>query len=178
MTSNNQKVAKGELVFTSFLLALSLVVLWDGFTLKESGINAVVGPRVFELGIGGLLFVLASLQVIAVLRGDRGTPHDIEGGAVQDSANWKSLLAIIIAIAYHILTIETLGFILATIPVFVTIGMALGEKRWVKLLLTAIPVVVITYFVFTRGLQIELPAGFEFLQDASAPAPESTEETW
>jgi len=52
---NDTKVAKGELVFTSFLLVLSLVVLWDSFNLVEVGLNVIVGPKIFAIGVGFVL---------------------------------------------------------------------------------------------------------------------------
>lgn len=163
MSSSSLKGAKGELVFTSSLLVLSLVVLYDSITLVESGINAVVGPRAFAIGVGAFMLLLTSLQVIAVLRGDRGEPEGIEGGEVREKSNWKALAIIIAGIAYHILTLELLGFIVATIPLFIAVAYALGERRWIRLIIVAVALPVATFFLFTEGLQLQLPVGFEFI---------------
>jgi putative tricarboxylic transport membrane protein len=172
--SSTLKVAKGELVFTSFLLAVSLIVLWDAITLVESGINAVVGPKAFAIAIGAILFVLSSIQIVAVLRGDRGEPEGIEGGELIAKSNWKALLIVISAILFHIFTLELLGFIVATVPLFIAIAYALGDRRWVRMVIVAIAVVVITFFVFREGLQLNIPVGFEFLTGET----EIVEEEW
>lgn len=174
MKSSTLKVAKGELVFTSFLLAVSLIVLWDAITLVESGINAVVGPKAFAIAIGAILFVLSSIQIVAVLRGDRGEPEGIEGGELIAKSNWKALLIVISAILFHIFTLELLGFIVATVPLFIAIAYALGDRRWVRMVIVAIAVVVVTFFVFREGLQLNIPVGFEFLTGET----EIVEEEW
>jgi putative tricarboxylic transport membrane protein len=185
---STNKVAKGELVFTSFLLAIALVVLWDAINLKEVGINVIVGPKAFAIAIGSILLFLSSLQIIAVLRGDKGEPDEIEGGVLVEKSNWKALILVIGAFLFHIFTLELFGFIIATIPLFFIIAFALGERRWLRTLIVATVLTVGTYFAFTEGLQLQLPAGFEFLE----PAPEviidengeevivdeSEEETW
>jgi putative tricarboxylic transport membrane protein len=172
--SSTVKVAKGELVFTSFLLAVSLIVLWDAITLVESGINAVVGPKAFAIAIGAILFLLSSIQIIAVLRGDKGEPEGIEGGELIAKSNWKALLIVISAILFHIFTLELLGFIVATVPLFIAIAYALGDRRWIRMLIVAIAVVVTTFFVFREGLQLNIPVGFEFLTGET----EIVEEEW
>jgi putative tricarboxylic transport membrane protein len=168
MSSVTNKVSKGELVFTSFLLAIALIVLWDAFTLVEVGLNVIVGPKAFAIAIGSVLLLLSSIQLVSVLRGHRGEPEEIEGGELIDKSNWKALLMVIGAFLFHIFALETLGFILATIPLFFLIAFALGERRVVRTLMISVLIAVGTFFVFTEGLQLNLPVGFEFLE----PAPE------
>ncbi|MEY4409514.1 MAG: hypothetical protein RLZZ138_765 [Actinomycetota bacterium] len=167
MSSVNNKVSKGELVFTSFLLAIALIVLWDAFTLKEVGLNVIVGPKAFAIAIGSLLLMLSTLQLIAVLRGHRGEPEEIEGGEFLEKSNWKSLLTVIGAFLFHIFALETLGFIIATVPLFFLIAFALGERRILRTLIIAVLITVATFFAFTEGLQLQLPVGFEFLDTPS-----------
>ncbi len=163
MSSVTNKVSKGELVFTSFLLAIALVVLWDAITLKEVGLNVIVGPRAFAIAIGSILLLLSSLQLFAVLRGHKGEPEGIEGGELIEKSNWKSLAMVIGAFLFHIFALETFGFILATVPLFFLIAFALGERRIIRTAIIAVLITVATFFVFTEGLQLELPIGFEFL---------------
>jgi putative tricarboxylic transport membrane protein len=183
--NNESKVAKGELVFTSFLLVLSLIVLWDSFNLVEVGLNVIVGPKIFAIGVGFLLLFLTSIQIVAVLRGDRGKPEGIEGGEFSNKPNWRSLAIVIGAIVYHIFALELIGFILATIPLFVAVAYALGEKKWVRSVIVATVLTVGTFFGFTEGLKLDLPIGFEFiteqpviLDDDGNIVEQEGEETW
>lgn len=164
MSSSTVKVAKGELVFTSFLLVISLIVLYDTFALNEQGLNVIVGPRAFALVVGFLLLGLTLLQLIQVLRGKKGQPEAIEGGELVSRPNWKSLFIVIGGIIFHIATIELIGFILATIPLFFAVSFALGERRWIRTVVIAAVISVGTFFIFTQGLQLDLPVGFEFLE--------------
>lgn len=165
MIKNQNKVAKGELVFTSFLLVLPIVVLWDSFNLVEVGINVIVGPKVFAIGVGFFLLLLVLIQLVAVFRGDRGVPESIEAGEVVSKSNYRALAIVIGAILFHIFTLEVIGFILATIPLFMAVAFALGEVRWVRSLIVATLLVVATFFGFTQGLELDLPVGFEFLTE-------------
>lgn len=182
MRNNESKVAKGELVFTSFLLVLSLIVLWDSFNLVEVGLNVIVGPKIFAIGVGFLLLFLTSIQIVAVLRGDRGKPEGIEGGEFSNKPNWRSLAIVIGAIVYHIFALELIGFILATIPLFVAVAYALGETKWVRSLIVATVLTLTTFFGFTEGLQLDLPVGFEFINQDQVIIDEDgnvvEEETW
>ena len=165
MIKNQNKVSKGELVFTSFLLALPIVVLWDSFSLVEVGLNVIVGPQIYAIGVGFLLLFLVSLQLIAVLRGDRGVPESIEAGEVVRKSNFKGLAIVVGAIVFHILALEIIGFILATIPMFVAVAYALGERKWVRSLIAGTIISVVTFFGFTEGLELQLPVGFEFITE-------------
>ena len=107
--------------------------------------------------------LLTSLQFIAVLRGDRGVPEGIEGGELKEKNNWKALLIVIGGILFHIFSIETIGFILGTIPMFLAIAYALGDRKWIRMVIVATVMTVTTFFTFTEFLQLNLPVGFEFI---------------
>jgi putative tricarboxylic transport membrane protein len=163
VSSSSLRDAKGELVFTGSLLALSLLVLYNSLTLVEGNINAIVGPRAFAIGVGVLMTLLTSLQFIAVLRGDRGVPEGIEGGELKEKNNWKALLIVIGGILFHIFSIETIGFIAGTIPMFLAVAYALGDRKWIRMVIVATVMTVTTFFTFTEFLQLNLPVGFEFI---------------
>jgi putative tricarboxylic transport membrane protein len=181
---SDQKIAKGELVFTSSLLVLSLIVLWDSFNLVEVGLNVIVGPKAFAIGVGFLLLGLTTYQIISVLRGNRGKPDEIEGGEFIGKSNWRALGIVVGAIVFHIFALELIGFILATIPLFMAVVYALGDRKWIRSLIVATVISVGTYVGFTEGLQLDLPAGFEFLNqdqviyDDDGVIIEDDEETW
>ena len=75
MINSTKSAAKGELVFTSFLFVVAVVVLVDTMGMTKSNAVGFVGPEVFAYIVGGLLLALSGAQIIAVLRGERGTPE-------------------------------------------------------------------------------------------------------
>ncbi len=146
-------------------MALPIVVLWDSFNLVEVGLNVIVGPKIFAIGVGFVLLFLVLLQIVAVLRGDRGVPESIEAGEVSSKSNFRGLAIVIAAIVFHILALELIGFILATIPLFVAVAFALGERKWIRSLIVGTIISVVTFFGFTEGLELQLPVGFEFITE-------------
>ena len=150
-------------------MALPIVVLWDSFNLVEVGLNVIVGPKIFAIGVGFVLLFLVFLQIVAVLRGDRGVPESIEAGEVSSKSNFRGLAIVIAAIVFHILALELIGFILATIPLFVAVAFALGERKWIRSLIVGTIISVVTFFGFTEGLELQLPVGFEFITEPDSP---------
>lgn len=140
-------------------------MLWDSFNLVEVGLNVIVGPKIFAIGVGFVLLFLVLLQIVAVLRGDRGVPESIEAGEVSSKSNFRGLAIVIAAIVFHILALELIGFILATIPLFVAVAFALGERKWIRSLIVGTIISVVTFFGFTEGLELQLPVGFEFITE-------------
>jgi hypothetical protein len=59
----------------------------------------------------------------------------------------------------YVLFIERLGFIATTAPYLFGFSLALGERRWVRLVVFAVTVPVVTYLVFDRALNVPLPRG-------------------
>ncbi len=170
MTQASKKVAKGELVFTSFLFATSVVVLVDTTNMVESNAVGFVGPKVFAYIVGGLMFFLSALQLILVLRGAKGEPEGIEAGTQSDKANWKSFGIVVLALALYAALIELLGFLIMGPVLYFLVGKAIGVKRNLTLAIVAFVVSVVVFIGFTQGLQLYLPLGFDFL----VPTPTET----
>jgi putative tricarboxylic transport membrane protein len=160
--------AKGELVFTSFLFLAGVVVLTDTALLRETGALSFVSPKVFAFAVGGLLTVLALLQIFQIFRGNLGTPEGIEGGQLSKTVNWASLAIAIASLVFYVVFIELLGFIIAAGVLFMGLAYALGAKRILRLAIIAFSVAVIIFFSFTELLQVPLPIGFDFITGASS----------
>lgn len=156
-------VAKGELVFTSFLFATSVVVLVDTTNMIESNAVGFVGPKVFAYGVGGLMFVLSAIQLIAVLLGSKGEPEGVEAGVVMDKPRWRPFVIVGIALAAYALLIEILGFMVMGSVLYFAVAKAVGAKRNVLLAILSVVIAVIVYVGFVFGLQLYLPLGFDFL---------------
>jgi putative tricarboxylic transport membrane protein len=175
---NSVKEAKGELVFTSFLFALSIVVLVDTINLTESNVVGFVGPKVFPFAIGIALFALSGLQIISVLRGERGTPEGVEGGQQVDKPVWRPFIQVVIAVIAYAALIDLLGFLIMGPVLFFTIAHALGATKKLKLAIVSIVLAVVVFFGFTQGLRLYLPLGFDFINQVDPSVEEDSGETW
>ncbi|NBU23183.1 MAG: hypothetical protein EBS38_04645 [Actinobacteria bacterium] len=167
MALASKQIAKGELVFTSFLFATSVVVLVDTSNMVESNAVGFVGPKVFAYIVGGLMFALSALQMIFVLRGAKGEPEGIEAGSPLEKPNWRPFGLVVLALALYAALIEILGFLIMGPVLYFLVGKAIGVKRNVLLAIVAVVVSIAVFIGFTQGLQLYLPLGFDFLQPPS-----------
>jgi putative tricarboxylic transport membrane protein len=162
-----KQIAKGELVFTSFLFATSVVVLVDTTNMVESNAVGFVGPKVFAYMVGVLMFVLSAIQLIAVIRGERGIPEEIEAGVALDYPKWRAFAMVAASLVAYAALVELLGFLVMGPILYFAVAKAVGLKRNALLAFIAIVLSIVVYFGFTMGLQLYLPLGFDFIVDPS-----------
>lgn len=164
MTPSTKRSAKGELVFTSFLFAVGVVVLWDASQLPELGIADFVGSSTFPSIVGWVLVALAGIQLVSVLRGNLGQPEEVEGARIETKVFWKPFLLMLGGLLLFALGVPYIGFPIAATILFTVVVYALkpGKTKWFVVVPIAAATALVTYFGFTLGLQIELPFGFDF----------------
>jgi len=162
VTRSNKRSAKGELVFTSFLFVVGVVVLWDASQLPELGIADFVGSSTFPSIVGWILVALAGIQLVSVVRGNLGQPEEVEGARIETRIYLKPFLLMLGGLFFFALTVSLIGFPIAATVLFTMVVYALkpGETKWFVVVPIAAATAVVTYFGFTFGLQIDLPAGF------------------
>jgi putative tricarboxylic transport membrane protein len=169
LTNSPKTIAKGELVFTSFLFVVSIVVLVDTAGIQQTEAVGFVGPEVFAYMVGGLLFVLSGLQILAVLRGDRGTPEGVEGGVAVGDAKWKSFGLLVAGLLAYTALLEILGFPIMGAVLFFMVAWALGARPRVRLGLIALVVSALIFVGFNEGLQLQLPSGLDTISRIQNP---------
>uniref|UniRef100_UPI0040485EFF tripartite tricarboxylate transporter TctB family protein n=1 Tax=Aquiluna sp. TaxID=2053504 RepID=UPI0040485EFF len=169
MTNSPKTIARGELVFTSFLFVVSVVVLVDTAGIQQTEAVGFVGAEVFAYMIGGLLFVLSGLQILAVLRGDRGTPEGVEGGVAVGDAKWKSFGLLVAGLLAYTALLEILGFPIMGAVLFFMVAWALGARPRLRLGLIALVVSALIFVGFNEGLQLQLPSGLDTISRIQNP---------
>ena len=164
MTRSTKRSAKGELVFTSFLFVVGVVVLWDASQLPELTIADFVSSSTFPSIVGWVLVALAGIQLISVLRGNLGQPEEVEGARIETKVHLKPFLLMLGGLLVFALGVPFIGFPIAATILFTMVVYALKPGR--TKLLVVVPIAaataLVTYFGFTLGLQIDLPFGFDF----------------
>jgi putative tricarboxylic transport membrane protein len=179
---SNKSAAKGELVFTSFLFVVAVVVLVDTAGMTKSNAVGFVGPEVFAYIVGGLLFVLSGAQIIAVLRGERGTPEGVEGGVAVSDPNWKAFGILAAALVLYTLLMPILGFPIMGAVLYFMVAKAIGAKHNLRTAVIAVLLSITIFFAFNEGLQLQLPSGLETVErimnpvDENAPTEEIVDE--
>ena len=173
MINSNKSAAKGELVFTSFLFVVAVVVLVDTFGMTKSNAVGFVGPEVFAYIVGGLLLVLSGDQIIAVLRGERGTPEGVEGGVAVSDPNWKAFGLLAAALVLYSFLMPILGFPIMGAVLYFMVAKAIGAKHNLRTAIIAVLLSAAIFFAFNEGLQLQLPSGLDTVDNILNPAPEN-----
>lgn len=161
----NKQIAKGELVFTGFLFATSVVVLVDTNNMVESNAVGFVGPKVFAFMVGILMFILSAIQLVAVLRGAKGEPEGIEAGTTSNQPNWKAFVIVLAGLISYATLVEIVGFLIMGPVLYFAVAKAIGSKNNFLTAVIAIVLSTLVFLGFTQGLQLYLPLGFDFIFD-------------
>lgn len=173
MIDSNKSAAKGELVFTSFLFVVAVVVLVDTAGMTKSNAVGFVGPEVFAYIVGGLLLALSGAQIIAVLRGERGTPEGVEGGVAVSDPNWKAFGLLAAALVLYSLLMPILGFPIMGAVLYFMVAKAIGAKHNLRTAVIAILLSIAIFFAFNEGLQLQLPSGLDTVENILNPVNEN-----
>ena len=111
-------------------------------------------PAWIPRGVAAVLLGAALLLLGKALTGRSLTlPGRLEG------ADRARVLSVAALTGVYVVIIERLGFMTATAPYLFGFSLALGERRWSRLILFAVVVPVATYVVFDRLLNVPLPRG-------------------
>jgi len=111
-------------------------------------------PAWIPRGVAVLLFGAALLLLGKALTGRSLTLPGRLAGADRARVLWVAALT-----GVYVVIIERLGFMTATAPYLFGFCLALGERRWTRLILFSVVVPVATYVVFDRALNVPLPRG-------------------
>lgn len=149
-----------QLGVCAFLAVLGGIVLVDAAGM-HSGTTAVdpLGPRAVPLVLGPLLIILAICLAVATLRGDR---PDLEGGEdidLDQRVDIKTVLLLIGVFVANILLIDLLGWVISGALLFYGSAIALGSRHYIRALVIAVAMSLITFYGFAIGLGVGLPAG-------------------
>ena len=137
----------------AFWFALSVFVVWSGHDL---GIGTINDPGSgFVLFWAGLLMcaLAAFLAVRAVLTGSPTIASFWAG------TRWGKVLVVIGSLVAYAVLFDTLGFVLATLPLMLVLLRAVDPVRWTVAVPLALGATLGSWWVLRHLLLIQLPAG-------------------
>lgn len=147
----------GEMLISFGLIALGSFVVFETQSIAETQGYAQIGPRLFPYIIGvGLTLCGAVLGWHALTGGWRNVPLDQEG---HDAPDWLAFFVISAGIILHMAMIGWAGFIIASTLLFVMIARGFGSRRPLRDAIIAALLATAVFFIFTRGLGLNLPKG-------------------
>lgn len=110
------------------------------------------GPGLFPFLLGFLLFSLSSYKIKKEIR-------NIATETEHNPLIFKGFIALVSILLFYSLFLQTLGYILTTFITLSLLFRTAGYKHWVRILIYAICIVFIIYFIFTY-LGVRFPQGF------------------
>lgn len=140
------------------IVVLALACLTQVIGVQATSSYDYIGPRnipmvlIVLLGIGGGLIALAGW------RGELREQNEEEREINRKTA-WDSVLLVSVGMVGMALTIQPAGFIPAATFCFVLAARAFGSRKLLKDLVAGLVLTIITFFAFTKLLNLVLPAG-------------------
>jgi putative tricarboxylic transport membrane protein len=151
------KAPAGQVAVTAGVLAVGCAILWGSFNLPTGGGYAQVGPGVVPRIVGVVLLVLGALLAREVFTGGfRGVDEEAEARMPID---WPAFAWITGGIFAYGLLVERLGFVLASVILFVLVARSFGSRRWLLNAVVGLVLASFIFAVFNYGLGLMLPPG-------------------
>ena len=136
-----------------FWLGLGAFVTWAG---RDLGTGTLAAPGSgFLVFWAGLLMCGFALAIVAGTARHGGRAL----GSLWAGARWGKVLLVIASLAAYAALLDTLGFLLATVPLMLVLLRAVDPVRWRIALPLALLSTLGIWWVLKRLLLIQLPAG-------------------
>lgn len=140
------------------LLALSLIVLYQVFQIRQGAGYSAVGTTFFPLVV---VIGMVGLSLILLLRTTLFPDHDLAEQAVAEEkmTHWPTVGLTALALIGYALALNWLGYIVATTLFFPGIARVLDSRQPVRDFIIGLVLSLVIYVSFTRFLGVRLPAG-------------------
>ncbi|MEU5937800.1 tripartite tricarboxylate transporter TctB family protein [Micromonospora sp. NPDC047548] len=144
----------------AFLALVGGLVIVDATRIGHA-INSAdpIGPKPVPILLGVLLLIVAAVYAVDVARGGAGEPEAGEDVDLTTPIDWRTVLLLIGAFLVNAVLIERLGWVISGTLLFWGSAYALGNRHYVRNLLIAVALSLITFYTFAIGLGVNLPAG-------------------
>jgi len=136
-----------------FLMVLSGAIIREAIDL-EVGNPSNPGSGFMILGASAVLGLLALHQFIKSLRSFK---H--KQGAAAEEIHWGRIVAVVSANALYIFLLQLLGYLVCTFLFLSFCFQVLERGRWIPRVIGSALTTFITYLLFARLLQLNLPKG-------------------
>lgn len=141
-------------IVATFMVVVAGVIARGTFFTARSRADISM-PMVFPGALIGLLLILA---VMLVVKTRTGSLPAVEGEPISPAGHRKAAVIFAIAVAYP-LSMQIIGFLLATALALVAFSLALGERRYALIAAYAGIFSALVYGIFVVALRVPLPAG-------------------
>ena len=116
----------------------------------QLGTSAKMGPGYFPTALGGLCMLLGACILAGAFMGPVRTDRVAKVG-------WRELLVILVGVALFAALLPQLGIVIALIVLILVTSTASYEFRLRDALISAVVLLIMSYFVFVKGLELQFP---------------------
>jgi hypothetical protein len=137
--------------FWSGVMFIVTGLLFIGFSQQyQMGTAAKMGPAYFPTVLGGLMAVLGLMLAVPAVRMSAPETH-------VEPFKFKVVLTILVAVAAYALTLPKLGFIVSLFLLVIIASWASHEFTWKATLISAVVLLIGSWLVFVKGLELQFP---------------------
>jgi putative tricarboxylic transport membrane protein len=144
-------------------LVLAGVYFWATAQIPTLELGDPLGPKAFPRMLGVGLLLGAAMLLAEIIRNSAKAKISAEKGDASTEPKWDKhhwlVVGIAVWTALYIGTFEVLGFIISTALYLLALTVAFNRNRWLMNVLTSVLFAVISYFMFTKLLGVNLPPG-------------------
>jgi putative tricarboxylic transport membrane protein len=153
-------VDKAQYLVCVVMVAVGAFLIYDALSL-EAGFAKVdpVGPRLFPIGIGSVLIVLAVVLAIAIPRGSVGEADAGEDVDPNAPGDWRTVGLLVGLFVAVILLVNPLGWAITGTLLFAGAATILGNRHYIRNIVIGAVLALASFYAFYSGLGIPLPAG-------------------
>ncbi len=153
--------SKGDPVSGLFWLIFSAFVSYQSYKLGLGTLHQP-GPGFLFFWTSIVTAILSVTVVVISLR--KGPPEEAQRPAF-GKKNVTKIVFVLISLFLYALLMEQLGFLIVTLLFFIFLLGAVEKKRWPLVVLVSLIVTAVSYLVFEKALQSQLPKGLlDFLR--------------
>jgi putative tricarboxylic transport membrane protein len=137
------------------LIVLAGLIAYSTSRMQIGPAYARIGPHIFPYFVSiGLALVGAYFAWNAWAP---GVQREIQAEGF--ATDWKALAIIAVGLLVNWAILRPLGFIVAAIVLFLCVSFAFGSRRYLRDIIVAILLALISYLGFRHGLGLQLPPG-------------------
>ncbi len=153
--SGTQSGKRGPgLVVGTVLVAMGAGIIASTAGMDVAPAYARVGPQVFPYAAG---IAVALMGVYFLASTWMQTPDRIL--ADTDETDWRAIGIIAASFVFVVLALKPVGFVITAALLFYAVTGAFGSRRYLRDVAIAVILSVAAFLIFTRLLNLQLPAG-------------------
>jgi putative tricarboxylic transport membrane protein len=156
----SKTIDKAQYIVCVVMAAVGAFLIYDALSL-EAGFAKVdpVGPRLFPIGIGSILILLAIVLAVAIPRGSVGEADAGEDVDPTTPGDWRTVGLLVGLFVAVIVLVNPLGWAITGALLFAGASTVLGNHHYVRNIVIGAVLSVASFYAFYSGLGIPLPAG-------------------